>query len=241
MSFFSGFPIEPYNFGNEVDFSFIQNLTAYVDIIDSVKDQVTFYESYEILENERPDVLSHKLYGTTEFYWTFYLMNDNIRQTGWPVNYKDLVKFVIKKYPNTNLVTRDYFFDKLLIGETVEGVSSGTTGVVVKRDVNLGHIIIEGTKAFTAGETIQKQGDSTKSITLHSSSAEHLATRHHINGSSEIVDIDPSVGPGGLITPVSHLDHYRNLNDANRKIRVLTSDNIVTISAQFGRALKEFS
>ena len=43
MSFFSSFPIEAYNFGNEVDFSFIQNLSSYVDIIDSVKDQVSFF------------------------------------------------------------------------------------------------------------------------------------------------------------------------------------------------------
>jgi len=243
MSYFSSFPIEAYNFGNEVDTTFIQNISAYADVFNTMKNDVSFYEQYEILDNERPDILSHKLYGTTEYYWTFFLMNDSLKTVGWPVTYNDLVSFVKKKYPNTNLVTQTQFFDKFAIGETIVGQTSASSAVVTGRDVNLGHIIVKGTPSFQAGETIQKQGDSTKTIVLKSSSLEYLASRYHNAVDSDNlvyrIDIDPTVDVPALVTPVTHIKHYENVNNENKRIRVITSDNILTVVSEFSRALKE--
>ena len=38
MSFFNGFPFTSYKFGNETDVAYIQDISAYVDIIDQVKE-----------------------------------------------------------------------------------------------------------------------------------------------------------------------------------------------------------
>lgn len=243
MAYFLNFPIEGYNFGDEVDITFIQNLSAYVDVFSKIKDIITLYEQYEILENERPDVLSHKLYGTTEYYWTFFLINDHLKRSGWPITYNDLVAFVKKKYPNTNLVTQTPFFDKFAIGETIVGQTSEASAVVTGRDVNLGHIVVKGTPSFQAGETIQKQGDSTKTIVLKSSSLEYLASRYHnaVDSDSLVyrIDIDPTVDIPSFVTPVTHLKHYENINNENKKIRIVTSDNILTLVSEFSNGLKE--
>ena len=75
MSFFRNFPVVNYRFGDEVNTNLFQNLSAYIDMIDQISDDVAFYEKYTIMDGERPDVLSYKLYGTIDFYWSFFLLN----------------------------------------------------------------------------------------------------------------------------------------------------------------------
>ena len=52
MSFFKNFPFVEYNFGDEINPAVFQNLTAYVDIVDQFKDDLSFYELYHIKDNE---------------------------------------------------------------------------------------------------------------------------------------------------------------------------------------------
>jgi len=100
VSYFKPFPLVKYKFGNEDKSVFFQNLTTYVDLIDEVADNFAFYQSYEIIDGDRPDTLSFKLYGTSEYHWTFYLLNDNIRESGWPVPYMELDEIIDGFYPN---------------------------------------------------------------------------------------------------------------------------------------------
>lgn len=240
MSFFNNFPLELYRFGNEVEGTVIQNLSAYVDIIDELKDTASFYEKYEILEGERADVLSSKLYGSQEFYWTFYCMNDNIKKHGFPLRETELTAWVKKKYTNTVLTTKNQFFDKLLPGETVLGQTSGTTGTVVSRNLDLGQIVIQGTKAFTAaGEVVQKQSNSTKYVTVEASTdrSEHLALRYYTDASGNQVDVDPSVGEAGSYAIVTNLDHHSAVNKKNREIRVIRPGAISRIFTLYKQSL----
>ena len=105
--FFANYPTTLYNFGDEKSNTVIQDLSAYVDLIDQIKDNINFYEKYTLQEGERADVLSQKLYGTSAYYWTFYLLNDNLRQQGWPLTNQDIRAKAITDYPNTVLTTRD--------------------------------------------------------------------------------------------------------------------------------------
>ena len=77
--YFKNFEVVPYLFGNEKTVNVVQNLSTYVNLIDQVKDETSLYENYYILDGERPDVLSYKLYETTEYYWTFYILKDTMR------------------------------------------------------------------------------------------------------------------------------------------------------------------
>jgi hypothetical protein len=105
MSYFRNFPVVGYNFGNEIETTLFQNITAYVDLIDQVSDNATQYEYYEIMDNERPDALSYKLYGTSDYYWTFYLSNTKLRKQGWPISEQDLYLKGKEYYPNTVIST----------------------------------------------------------------------------------------------------------------------------------------
>ena len=105
MSYFTNVPTAPYSFGSqELPVNF-QNITAYVEVVDRIKSNLAFYENYYILDGDRPDQLSSKLYGTTDYYFMFYMMNDHIRERGWPLSEQRLVEKVKIDYPNTVLTT----------------------------------------------------------------------------------------------------------------------------------------
>ena len=44
MSFFRNFPTVAYNFGNETFDTTFHNLTTYIDLIDQIADDASFYE-----------------------------------------------------------------------------------------------------------------------------------------------------------------------------------------------------
>ena len=75
MLYFNEFNNINYNFGNETDKVVFQNISLYGDIIDQVKDNVTFANGHTIQEGFRPDQVSIQLYDTPLHYWTFYLLN----------------------------------------------------------------------------------------------------------------------------------------------------------------------
>ena len=69
-----------------------ENISVYADIIDQIKNDVAAYEEYYILPGERPDQVSLKLYDTPNYHWTFFLLNDDIKEQGWPLSNKNLFK-----------------------------------------------------------------------------------------------------------------------------------------------------
>ena len=152
MSYLDNFPLVSYRFGNSEDAVAFQNLSVYADVIDQIKDNVTTYEDYTILENMRPDQVSFELYGVTNYYWTFYILNDKLREQGWPLSQADLVEQAKKDFSGTTLVTATNLVndqltatgavrDKFVVGSAVQGQSSAVTGVIKNINYNLHYMV----------------------------------------------------------------------------------------------------
>ena len=62
-TYFDKFEIIPYRFGNEARPAFFQNIGNYVDVLDQIKDEITFYTDYFVFDGERPDHVAYKVYG----------------------------------------------------------------------------------------------------------------------------------------------------------------------------------
>lgn len=104
-NYFRDFPKVDYRFGdNELPVKF-QHIGTYVDILDQVKQYNVFYETYSIQNGERPDALSYKLYESSDYYWTFYLLNHNLRDHGWPLRDAEVWPMAQKYYPNMCFTT----------------------------------------------------------------------------------------------------------------------------------------
>ena len=100
MGYFADFSPTLYRFGNETSLSLATNLTQYVDLIDQVKTRDVFLEDYLIPVNERPDQTSFKLYGNADYYWILFLLNDHVRENGWPLTTKEVETEAKRRYPH---------------------------------------------------------------------------------------------------------------------------------------------
>ena len=242
MLYFNEFQDVSYKFGDEVDQAVFQNISIFADVIDGIKNDITFLNSFTIQEGFRPDQVSQILYDTPLHYWTFYLLNDDIREQGWPLIRHEFEEYMKKAFPNTTLTTRDSgLVTKFKVGQTVTGNTSGATGKIIKRNIDLGQIIIEGTQNFTgSGETLSSTNSAgtSESLVSVSSTKEFQSASHYVDGSNNIVDIDFTVGPGASLTEKTHEDVYFAVNENLRQITVIRPELISTLSSSFKKAIR---
>lgn len=250
MQYFKNFPRVPYVFGNlkeigdaRVTTEIFQNISATADIFEDIKNNSVFYSFYSVQDGDRPDQTSTFIYDTPIYHWTFALMNDKIKEKGWPLSNDDIEKKAKVDFPHTFINTRNLLTGIMLPGQTVEGLQSGARGVVLRRQLDLGNIIVDKktTANFVAGEVVRNvslvAGD-TGEIIVQSTGEEHLASHHFTDGDGNRVDIDPLSAPGAQLTEVTNLDRYSKDNEDLRLIRVIKRENIEEISSIFKQAIE---
>ena len=242
--FFTNYPRTLYQFGGEQSLTAIQNISVYVDVIDQIKDNVNFYEFTEIRDGERPDTISQDIYGTVRYYWTLYLLNDDLRERGWPLTVQQIRTKAIEDYPNTVLTTRDgdTLIEHFQVGDTVTGQSSGATGIIIKRNLELGQIFVSllNGLSFTCTEVIRDNSDPEfpETVQLVSSVVEYNAVHHYVDADGVWTDVDPYSAPSVLLTPVTYLDRYQTANDELRRIKVIKRSAINQVVKAYQEALR---
>ena len=110
-NFFEKFPKISYRFGDKESPVEFQDLSVYIDAIDQVKEYASFYQNYQIKSGERPDHVSYILYDNANYGWTFWLMNDHLRERGWPLDNSQVYTQAQKFYPNCSYRTTGASFD----------------------------------------------------------------------------------------------------------------------------------
>lgn len=199
-SYFKDFPVVPYRFGDNEQPVEFQHLGTYLDVIDQVKEYKSFYQTYNIQNNERPDHASYRLYGNSNYYWTFYLMNDKLRTQGWPVDNSRIYPLAQEYYPNMVVQTSGAVTDTsdltgaakpliqsstFVVGNWVFFENSEQAGKILRIDYDLGLIHIDLSNTFPAdsviktiptadGEYIRANGNATDFNTIPTETFEQL-------------------------------------------------------------------
>lgn len=209
MSYFDDFKTVPYKFktGQVMDFT---NMTTYTDIFDQVQDATSVYSFFQVTDGERPDIVSERLYGTSDYYWTFFLLNPDLREKGWPLSVANLNRQLDDQLPGECLVfmpqdavdlgddtdfLQHAMIDNFPVGSTIFGQISGAAGVVYDRNVNLGQLFVRKTneisflKNESVVDTFQGAPESQLIVRIvHSPAA--LAVHHFEDGDGDNVDVD---------------------------------------------------
>ena len=247
MDYFKFFPETSYKFGNESTPDVFRNISIYADVIDQVKDNLTVYENYNILDGERPDNVSQKIYDTPQYYWTFYLLNDNIREKGWPLTQKRLFEFAKEKYPNKILSTTVDISKIFKVGQTITGTSNAATAKVIHRDTDLLQIHltdISGNITTTQGyQTTNDDGtiSSISSSEIRGISDGHDAVHHYEDTAGNVIDlIDPAgtFNEGVTDVQVTNLENLARINNKLKTIRVFKPSAISQVVDGFRKAVK---
>lgn len=261
-NYFFNFPITQYSFGNNEQDVLFQKLNTYIDLFDQARDQITAYQLYNIQEFERPDTVSFNLYGTPNYGWTFFLMNDNIRKQGWPLSNLDLFEQQKIYYPNIVLTTDQNigYVDNIRVGDEIALFTDTTqTGFVRKIDYDLGQIYIERDEFFTVstGRIIRRFADvdATLTVPFDSQLRQYDATFQWQDASGNYVEILDSVSKHvdndgdptfdrlrfkdtSTLTKVTYGGKLLEQNLQQKRIKVIKPESIEKFVNEFNRLLK---
>ena len=273
MAFFKQFPKVEYDFNRQ---GVINNM---VDIYRSVRplqnfvDDTAAYIYYEVRNGERPDIVSNKLYGNQNFYWTFFVVNENLHdglQT-WPMSQEDLFTYIEREYEGYAITTNPTIrrdsdgiiraFEnslagsvpgtttgKFQLGETITGGTSGATGTLVKKDLDLNQLIVQNVTGAFLGDPTVVPTNLTERITGSTSgdfvdsyqAYKYAEAPHHwfLQGDKEEkVVTNGAYITGGEetsdITFKSNRAVVEEINDERSRIRVIAPSYIEQFADQF--------
>ena len=160
MPFFNQFPKLMYDFNRTGTSQQMVNIFRSVRPQSSLLNDPTLYKKFTIHDGMRPDILSEKLYGTTDYYWTFFIINDFLHDglQAWPMSEEAMNEYIEKNYSGVALqftpnmvtidsdgtsVTKNSIAGKLELGAFVYGLSSGAIGRIIRKDVDLNIIVLD--------------------------------------------------------------------------------------------------
>lgn len=165
--FFNKFPNIEYDFEGRGETNIIKNIFRSVRALPEFLDEFTGYSFYYIIDGERPDIVSQKLYGKPEFYWTFFVINDFLHDgyRAWPLSQNDLDEYFDTHYEGYAITTnptvlpdpdgqdtfRDSIAGKFDLGSIVHGGTSGAKGTLTKKNIDMNQLIIQNVTNGTAG------------------------------------------------------------------------------------------
>ena len=148
MAYFKYFPIINYDVrGTKNDI----NVQVITDILRRVRKKLeivnhAYFDQYFVMDGDTPESLAHQIYGDSTLHWIIlygnYMTNPYY---DWPLGYRDLVKFVNKKYGVANVNATHHYedADKYEVDSTASGATAITNFVYeetlndAKRQVNI--------------------------------------------------------------------------------------------------------
>jgi len=258
MSYFKNFKNIDYDLNGDGIADTIVNLTNMVAVSKSLIDNAGFYSFVDVLDGERPEQFSHRLYQSTAYYWTFLLVNKSIQNiwNDWPMSSTQLQEYCEAKYNDTALlcenwlITRDIdgniistietMADKFKVGDVVNGVLTGATGTIKEIHTNNGYILLSDiTGEFNAaGEDIRRNAIPLKGIAEAIISASQIingayAPRYFIDDVTGAKTSKLAFG----VSPYTNFDYENDANDANRNLKVIKPEMIAEVSDEFKREI----
>ncbi len=160
MAFFKLFPKVGYDLKNTGVLQNIVNIYRSVRPLAEFVDDISAYKLYEIKNGERPDIVSQRLYGTPDYYWTFFIVNEYLHDglASWPMSQEDLQLYMKTEYEgfaittrpvvvrNTDLIVTDIansLAGRFTLNETITGSTSNATGTLTKKLIDMNQLIVQ--------------------------------------------------------------------------------------------------
>lgn len=77
----------------------LKDITTNVRLIKQEIQNYTVYDYYDIIDDETPEIISTKVYGTPKYHWIIMILNDIYDyRSDLPLNYSTLSRYVTEKY-----------------------------------------------------------------------------------------------------------------------------------------------
>ena len=157
MSFFKNYPPRQLTLDNTNETVNVKDIFRHVDVDDLAIDPFSTYTYYDIGSADRPDIVSQKLYGTTDFYWTFFILNDYLKEGigAWPKSEQELERYITEQYdkysvlqflpgPFNEITGLSTFGDSAYYNNSFAGLDLSHDYLRIRRDdINNGYALID--------------------------------------------------------------------------------------------------
>lgn len=259
--YFKDFPKTLYLFGDEISPTAIQDLSKFSNFVNDISDKISAYIEYDISDFERPDTLSHRLYGTSEYDWTFFLMNHKLLERGWPLSAQDVYTLGTKKLYRDwtcplelNLKTADsaasvYESVDAITGEKTilypvgqEVLLNGKKMIVKSKNLDVGEITLRSPTynpdrdSDFNGFTTLTYPNATNLLPITNTFAEYLGTYEYRNEDNIPIDYFDAGTPDFPVsttkTPITNITRLIEENDELKNIRIIKKENIVSVAGK---------
>ena len=167
-NFFKLFPTRQYDFKGTGISQNMVDIFRNVRPVEEFLDNPSVYRFYEIKNGERPDIVSQRLYGTPEFYWTFFVVNKHLHDgyRAWPLSQEDLFEYIQKEYNGYVITTRpsivrntdqiitefrNSIAGKFDVGQTIYGTKSGAKGRLTIKNIDMNQLVVQDVTLGTSG------------------------------------------------------------------------------------------
>lgn len=159
--FFKNFPYITYTLNPNSrpgDYSVVTDIFKRIRIYSSVLNDARVYYPYQIKDGDTPENISHRYYGSVDYYWVILLINqivDPLRE--WPKSYTSFLNYIIDKYGSTQTAMNTIHHYNLTITKTNSlGESSETTYEVDQTAYDAASSVVPEVYTFSDGTTVTK-------------------------------------------------------------------------------------
>lgn len=188
------------------DLQNITNLTARYKFNSDLTENLSTFYTYTVQDGERPEMLAHKFYGSSERHWIILLFNGIIDPIlGWPMDYSTL---------------NDYIESKYVENADVDG---GQTGFEWAQTNIKEYYYTEKTTIESTGEFYESKF----SLDLETYTSFVNSTETYTLSDGEIVTITQTK------SLISYYDYEILNNESKREIKILKTEFVPTVESEF--------
>lgn len=122
--YFQYFPFTLYTLDDGTTVNYITNIFLRNVIDDEIKNNLSLFDEYDILDGETPEILSFKFYRTPNLHWLILHTNDILDpRFDWPLSTYNLIKYCEGKYDNINAAHHYINSDGYIVNSTEIGAT----------------------------------------------------------------------------------------------------------------------
>lgn len=237
--YFENFPVLYYTVDDNKTGQIVQDIFRRVAISEQLLNSTILYELYEVQDGDTPEILADRFYDDPGLFWVILITNNILDpRFGWPMDQLRLEKYIERKYP-CNLYVQGNVVVNFNLGEVVS-TSSGASARIIFADGNkLSVINVQGT--FNNSETLtgsvsEYSANLISSGTHFENTPEQTAYYAYV-ANSIVVDSTTASQYPAAVEDVSNRINEIRLNDDKRKIKILKSEYVSRLVAEFKRAI----
>lgn len=126
--YFQQFPRTYYSLDDNASINSVTDITRRVNIIEQIRKNLSYFDMYDIIDGETPEVVADKFYGDPQLYWVILMANDILDpRFEWALSYLNLNNYCAKKYGVANVYNIHHYEDAF--GYVTYSSAAGATAV----------------------------------------------------------------------------------------------------------------